>query len=261
MENVPATGGRAARVEPLGRPAAGRRDDREGDPRGASPPAPAQHHRRALLQGLPGLLHAAARRSAAWRRTRRTCTGSSTTRSSWCWCSPRAARAPRSSTRTATACAVSGAAASWRRPCAPRRRSCPCAWWARRRRRPCSPSSGCSSGSPGCSTSRSRRPSRTSACWGCSATCRPSSSSASSSPSSFDEQGDSARRQGARADRGARGARADPGEPLGHAGRAEVGLVRMSVAMDSRRILLTGLSTYWGGRLAQALEAFPRSRP
>ena len=27
--------------------------------------------------------------------------------------------------------------------------------------------------------------------------------------------------------------------------------------MDSRRILLTGLSTYWGGRLAQALEAFP----
>ena len=28
-------------------------------------------------------------------------------------------------------------------------------------------------------------------------------------------------------------------------------------AMDSRRILLTGLSTYWGGRLAQALEAFP----
>ena len=27
--------------------------------------------------------------------------------------------------------------------------------------------------------------------------------------------------------------------------------------MDSRRILVTGLSTYWGGRLAQALEAFP----
>ena len=26
--------------------------------------------------------------------------------------------------------------------------------------------------------------------------------------------------------------------------------------MDSRRILITGLSTYWGGRLAQALEAF-----
>jgi UDP-glucose 4-epimerase len=27
--------------------------------------------------------------------------------------------------------------------------------------------------------------------------------------------------------------------------------------MDSRRILVTGLSTYWGGRLAQALETFP----
>jgi UDP-glucose 4-epimerase len=28
-------------------------------------------------------------------------------------------------------------------------------------------------------------------------------------------------------------------------------------AVESRRILVTGLSTYWGGRLAQALEAFP----
>ena len=45
----------------------------------------------------------------------------------------------------------------------------------------------------------------------------------------------------------------DPGEPLGHARRAQVGVVRMT--MDSRRILVTGLSTYWGGRLAQALEA------
>jgi UDP-glucose 4-epimerase len=29
------------------------------------------------------------------------------------------------------------------------------------------------------------------------------------------------------------------------------------MTVQSRRILLTGLSTYWGGRLAQALEAFP----
>jgi UDP-glucose 4-epimerase len=29
------------------------------------------------------------------------------------------------------------------------------------------------------------------------------------------------------------------------------------MTMDSRRILVTGLSTYWGGRLAQSLEAFP----
>ena len=26
--------------------------------------------------------------------------------------------------------------------------------------------------------------------------------------------------------------------------------------MNSRRVLITGLSTYWGGRLAQALESF-----
>jgi UDP-glucose 4-epimerase len=42
---------------------------------------------------------------------------------------------------------------------------------------------------------------------------------------------------------------------VGHAGRSQVCLVRLR--MHSRRILLTGLSTYWGGRLAQALEAFP----
>ena len=27
--------------------------------------------------------------------------------------------------------------------------------------------------------------------------------------------------------------------------------------MDSKRVLITGISRYWGGRLAQALEAFP----
>jgi UDP-glucose 4-epimerase len=42
---------------------------------------------------------------------------------------------------------------------------------------------------------------------------------------------------------------------VGHARPAAVGVVRLT--MDSRRILVTGLSTYWGGRLAQALEAFP----
>ena len=42
---------------------------------------------------------------------------------------------------------------------------------------------------------------------------------------------------------------------MGHAGEAQVGLVRID-PMDSSRILITGLSTYWGGRLAQALEAF-----
>ena len=41
---------------------------------------------------------------------------------------------------------------------------------------------------------------------------------------------------------------------MGHAAHTQVGLVRL---MESRRILVTGLSTYWGGRLAQALERFP----
>ena len=49
---------RAARVEPLGRATARRGDDRQVDPRGARPSAPAEHHRRALLQGLSGLLDA-----------------------------------------------------------------------------------------------------------------------------------------------------------------------------------------------------------
>ena len=42
---------------------------------------------------------------------------------------------------------------------------------------------------------------------------------------------------------------------MGHAGEPQVDLVRVA-AVDSKRILVTGLSTYWGGRLAQALEAF-----
>ncbi len=46
---------------------------------------------------------------------------------------------------------------------------------------------------------------------------------------------------------------------------AEVGLVRMEPlsaaprpAPRPKRVLITGLSTYWGGRLAQALECFPQ---
>ena len=60
IENVPSSRRRADRLEPLGRAPAGRDDDRQGDQGGARAPAPAQHHRRALLQGLPGLQHAAA---------------------------------------------------------------------------------------------------------------------------------------------------------------------------------------------------------
>ena len=53
-------GRRADRVQPLGRAAARRGHDRQGDQGGASAPAAGAPHRRALLQGLPGLLDAAA---------------------------------------------------------------------------------------------------------------------------------------------------------------------------------------------------------
>src|SRR5207253_733111 len=59
------------------------------------------------------------------------------------------------------------------------------------------------------------------------------------------------RGQVARADDRARGPRADPGERVGHGAEANLGLVRL---METSRVLITGLSTYWGGRLAQALE-------
>ena len=39
-------------------------------------------------------------------------------------------------------------------------------------------------------------------------------------------------------------------------GQRALGVARVS-ATGSRRILITGLSTYWGGRLAQALEQDP----
>ncbi len=65
-----------------------------------------------------------------------------------------------------------------------------------------------------------------------------------------------ARGQVARPERRPRGSRPDPGEPARHGPEAQVGLVRLTPVI-SRRVLITGLSTYWGGRLAQALEANP----
>ena len=58
---------------------------------------------------------------------------------------------------------------------------------------------------------------------------------------------------GARPDRRRRDPRPDPGRALRDARPSGARLVRMS----SKRILVTGLSTYWGGRLAQALERDP----
>ena len=53
----------------------------------------------------------------------------------------------------------------------------------------------------------------------------------------------------------AEGIRADPaGRPPRHAARAPQHLVRLTVG---RRVLITGLDTFWGGRMAQALELEP----
>ena len=60
-------------------------------------------------------------------------------------------------------------------------------------------------------------------------------------------------RQGARPDRRRGRAGADPGRADRHGRAPPLGVVRMT----SRRILITGVSTFWGGRLAQALEREP----
>ena len=125
----------------------------------------------------------------------------------------------------------------------------------------------CCSGSPACSTSRSRPRSRTSGRSGCSATCRPSSRSASSSRCSFDEQG-LRRGQGARADGRPRGPRADPGEPVRHDRQAQVGVVRMSgleAHPRHRRVDLLGRPARAGARGAsrrsrRSSASTPRSR-
>ena len=49
---------------------------------------------------------------------------------------------------------------------------------------------------------------------------------------------------------------ADPGSALRHAPPAPLRLVRLTTgALMGRRVLVTGLGTFWGGRVAQALEA------
>src|SRR5215211_3323053 len=194
------------------------------------------------------------RRSAACRPTRRTCTACSTTRSSSCWSSRRAARPPRSSTRTATACAASAAEGSSRPRCAPARRSCRSASSAPRSPPRCSSRSASCSDSRASSTSRSRRPFRTSACSAWRATCRPSSSSASSSPSTSRRRGCTRTRHSSRPwpTRCAHASRRTSGTCSRSGSRSGSGS-----GMDSKRILITGISRYWGGRLAQALEAFP----
>ena len=52
IENVPAAGGALLVSNHSGALPPDARDDRQGDPGGAPAPAAAEHHRRALLQGL-----------------------------------------------------------------------------------------------------------------------------------------------------------------------------------------------------------------
>ncbi len=114
---------RAARLQPLRRAAARRRDDRQGDPRGAPARPAAPPHRRALLQGLSGLLHAGPedrRRRGAPGQRAPAAVGRAAARARV----PRGPQGHREARQgPATACAASAAAASSRRPCAPARRS------------------------------------------------------------------------------------------------------------------------------------------
>ena len=235
-----------------------------------SEPAPALHHGRALLQGLPGLLDADAedrlrrrapgqRAPAALRRA------------------PARARLPRGPQGHREAlqgplqgCAASAAAASSRRRCAPRRSWCRSASSGPRRRRRSSPSSRLLQTAdradllpahPDVPLARAARDARLPA--------RRSSRSASSSRSTRSSSvgAERGRRQGARPDGRPGDPGPDPGEPARDARQAKVGLVRMSGrgggrrrAPGRRRVLITGLSTYWGGRLAQALEALRADR-
>src|SRR5205085_4676668 len=58
-------------------------------------------------------------------------------------------------------------------------------------------------------------------------------------------------------DGGPRDPRTDPGERSRHAEDPQVGLVRLMAQSTSKRVLVTGLSTYWGARLARELEQNP----
>ena len=163
IENVPADGRRAARLQPLGRAAAGRADDRQGDQGGAPAPAPGAPDRRALLQGLSALLRCSCPRSAASPRTRPTCTGCCTTRTQLVLVFPEGRKGTEKLYKDRYRLRRFGrggfveAAMRARAPIVPDR-----AWSAPRRRRRSSPTSPCCSGSPASSTSRSRRRSRTS---------------------------------------------------------------------------------------------------
>ena len=92
-----------------------------------------------------------------------------------------------------------------------------------------------------------------------SATSRPSSSCGCSDPVHFDVAPDQERYSRSRVmDESERIREHDPGGALRHAAHAPQRLVRLT--MGRMRVLVTGLGTFWGGRVAQALERDPTSR-
>ena len=245
---------RPARLQPRRRAAARRLDDRQGDPGGAPAAAPAAPDRRALLQGLSVLLHVRAPRSAASPPIRRTCTACSTTSSSSCSSSPRARRRPRSSTRTATGCAASAAAASSRRRCAPASRSSRSRSSAPRRRCRRSPRSALLKRLTGLIYFPITPLFPHLGLLG--ATYLPAKfklrflepvPTGPHGRGAVGGQGRWCRRSPTTSARGSRTSWST------WSGSAALGVARMS----GRRVLITGLSTYWGGRLAQALERDP----
>ncbi len=78
-----------------------------------------------FFRTLPGGRHPVVPPGRPARPTPTTPTGCCASRSSWCWCSPRAPRAPASSTTSGTSCGASAGAGSSRSPCAPACPSCP----------------------------------------------------------------------------------------------------------------------------------------
>ena len=198
------------------------------------------------------------RASAACSPTPTTPTASCASSSSSPSCSPRAPRAPARPTASATSSAASAAAASCEIamragvPIIPiavvgAEESMPILWKSAAARQGCSASRTCRS-PPTCSPSgplgaRVLLPGQDQA-----PRARPGALRRRARPAALLAQPDHGRVRAHPA--------ADPGGAVRHAPPARIGLVRLSRTMG-RRVLITGLGTFWGGRVAQALEADP----
>src|SRR4051794_28127052 len=248
---------RPRRLQPRGRPAARRGDDRQGDPGGAPARTAAAHHGRALLQGLSRLQHAAAEdrlRTGAPGQRPPPAQGRAAARAGV----PRGPQGQREALPRPLPLA----------PLRPRRlrgggdaRERPDRAGRRRRRR-----GGGADLRPRQAAPAADRPhllpdhAHVPALRAARHARLPAREVPHPlpSPRAHREMGPPARRavagQGARADRRRRDPRHDPAARARHGREADLGLAVDERRVASRRILLTGLSTFWGGRLAQCLE-------